>query len=475
MLYFQVKYCGVMFVLLLFELIHVVQNYCTTDHRFLGDDCGDGCVRQEIGIVSCENLQVPNIELNQDFKPSGWTNTELRISHSFIETLPEDSFSNLRNISVLMMEDAGLRSIQPDALIKHRHLKEIYLNGNSMVSIADGTFELRLHLDVVDLSRNRIENISDKAFAHLGLKKLNLSRNALSELGCFLMWFRDEVNIIDVSFNNITVYKDCTPSPYPKDEINYCISENDRLNTELYLRNNKIRSMSPLRRNIVVLDLGNNMLSNPSIELFNHTLCLKRLYLDGNGISTIPNSLFRTLTRLTVLDLSNNYLSSFSYGTFDALTQLQTLDVSRNKLRSLPGAFHSLASLNNLYLQQNDLQDLNLDSQFRGMFSIKAIGLNGNRWNCQKLTIITTELRRRNVSIIRGFHSEDANVFGISCREDSNENSYNSSNIFSIPFLILMIANVLLMSVLVCIVAFRLKFVRSMRYNQVPSIIEERS
>ncbi|XP_066436772.1 extracellular matrix protein 2-like [Eleutherodactylus coqui] len=105
-------------------------------------------------------------------------------------------------------------------------------------------------------------------------------------------------------------------------------------------------------------------------------LGLKTLYLAENEISKLPARAFAGLPNLEWLDLSKNKLddSGLSYDVFKNLTKLKRLNLDGNHLTVLP---QLPASLQELKVNDNKLLELNQHS-FRGLGSLLTLEMEGN-------------------------------------------------------------------------------------------------
>nr|ABB21067.1 variable lymphocyte receptor A [Eptatretus burgeri] len=105
---------------------------------------------------------------------------------------------------------------------------------------------------------------------------------------------------------------------------------------------------------LTFLDLGYNELPTLSAGVFDHLVNLDKLYLNKNQLKSLPPKIFDSLTKLTWLTLSENQLQSLPHGVFDSLTKLTYLSLQNNQLPSVPEeAFDSLEKLKMLQLQEN--------------------------------------------------------------------------------------------------------------------------
>ena len=102
------------------------------------------------------------------------------------------------------------------------------------------------------------------------------------------------------------------------------------------------------------------------------------LVLSDSGIDSLQPWDFRGLSGMRRIDLNGNNLSELPDGVFDELSFLRRLYLNDNNLRELPdGVFDDLTSLNVLDLSGNNLSELP-DSVFRGRNELKDLRLEDN-------------------------------------------------------------------------------------------------
>ena len=107
------------------------------------------------------------------------------------------------------------------------------------------------------------------------------------------------------------------------------------------------------------LFLADNRLTTLPEGVFDILTRLVYLRLDHNRLTALPDGLFDRLTSLQDLSLHVNQLSGLQAGLFDSLRNLTRLELSNNQLRNLPaGLFDSLTRLRDLNLRSNQLSSL---------------------------------------------------------------------------------------------------------------------
>ncbi len=111
--------------------------------------------------------------------------------------------------------------------------------------------------------------------------------------------------------------------------------------------------------NLISLDLSDNKLLYPCMEIFENFYNLKSLNLSSNKLFSIDFNLFYGLKSLTYLSLMNNKMKMIDPRTVAHLTELQELDLSMNELYSLDFTmFQNLRKLKILKLNDNKLSAL---------------------------------------------------------------------------------------------------------------------
>lgn len=123
------------------------------------------------------------------------------------------------------------------------------------------------------------------------------------------------------------------------------------------------------------LDLRRNTITLTS-NMFDCLHDLAILELPSNGITELPEGVFKQLKKLKVLQLWGNRLKTLNPHVFDGLTQLTSLELSNNQLAELPsGVFDSLVALKQLNLNNNKVKTVPVD-----LFSA-TINLQKIRWD----------------------------------------------------------------------------------------------
>jgi len=287
---------------------------------------------------------------------------ELSIEYCKIANLTAGAFRGLRELRNLTMRthntdwSAMTLQIQPDAFSEDLGLLErLDLGVNNIWTLPDGVFCPLHSLESLNLTRNRLRNLTSLRFSvspgqrcGASLKFLDLSNN---------------------SFDNV-----------PAEAFSGLI----RLQ-ELYLQRNGMvvladRALEGLV-SLSILRLNHNKLVNLPPELFSDTKELKELHLQNNSLNVLAPGLFNDLTQLMVLDISRNELTSewINSATFAGLLRLVVLDVSDNHVSKLEASlFRDLYSLQILRLEGNIIDNIP-ENTFASLYNLHTLILSNNK------------------------------------------------------------------------------------------------
>nr|ABB21184.1 variable lymphocyte receptor A [Eptatretus stoutii] len=152
----------------------------------------------------------------------------------------------------------------------------------------------------------------------------------------------DKTKSVDCSSKGLTAI----PSNIPVDTDNLKLDYN-KLSS---LPDTAFHGLSKL----TYLSLDNNQLPAFPVGVFDHLVNLDKLYLTHNKLKSLPPGVFDHLTKLTILGLGENQLQSLPHGVFDKLTELKELSLHSNQLKRVPeGAFDSLVKISEVQLYGN--------------------------------------------------------------------------------------------------------------------------
>lgn len=225
-------------------------------------------------------------------------------------------------------------------------LKRLYLDRNLLQRVPA---DLPASLEELHLDNNRLTVISKAAWAWCpGLLVLSLSNNSLgnnsvpngvlSPLGNLRTLNLDHNMLISVPLGLPLSIK------------------------ELYLKGNVLESFGRGAFNgksgLVVLDLSANRLINKGLDRdsFLNTTFLESINLEGNRLKQVPQHLPLSVK---TLNLEGNFISSIKKSAFRSLKKLEHLGLAWNKIfKVTTGAFRMLPVLHQLDLSHNTLKQV---------------------------------------------------------------------------------------------------------------------
>lgn len=309
--------------------------------------------------------------------------------------------------------------------LRNSTLNVFDLSNNWIFALKSAVFSTLKDTIVIDVSKNKINQINRNAFSGLqgNLRMLNLSSNLLGEIHAHTFAYLTELRVLDLSNNHIGVLGYKAFSGLPKLRTLFLTGNSLRNlgvptslpNLEyLLLADNKLYSLyriDTFGMNSVYVDITDNRLSNledlyvilsnfNNIQILNYGGNFVKWCQVGENV-TIPRNnslkvldlhdsslqmiwmqgmcldLFDHLENLLGLNLSFNALVTLPYGIFSGLRSVVEIDLSFNALTYLqPGILP--ASLKNLYLANNFLASPD-PSAFQ---SLSFLTLAENRFHC---------------------------------------------------------------------------------------------
>lgn len=291
----------------------------------------------------CNTEQVKNI-------------SELIVSHTDLQTLPDIFTLNFENLTHLNLEDNRLSHLP----LKMKNL---------------------MKLQHLNLSHNCLEVLSDEIGNLNALQTLKLQNNNLVELPGSV---RNLMNLqqLSVANNNLRIL--------PND-----IGELVKLE-KLDISGNMLEDLpgSVLQlANLCHFSAASNKLSYLS-ESFTHLNKLRTLNLSENLLYEVPYCLFIGLPNISVLDLSHNFIDSFSEAP-NCASKLRILKLDHNSLLTIPRWIFQDACK---YLLQ---LDISYNTCMNGISNEVFMSAS----NLKRLDISNCRLTTTNVVFLRGLRS----------------------------------------------------------------------
>ena len=222
---------------------------------------------------------------------------------------------------------------------------------NNLNTIEKITFQKLIHLNILDLSNNKIQDLdlSNNKTQNLNhpssftrLTSLNLSNNQISSLKIENFVSLHYMKYLDISSNQIN---------------------------ELGLK-----GLFSGLKGLKFLNLNRNQIEKIDPDTFSSLKYLEDLNLSGNNISQLDKDLFVSLVELTDLDLSFNQLKSLPDNLISRLKNLKLLKINNNKITKLPSNLFSISKMLDIDSSSNQITILPLEK-----FESGNINLSNNK------------------------------------------------------------------------------------------------
>lgn len=282
---------------------------------------------------------------------------ELTLKYCKIRYVPSRVFVTVRNLKTLNIQtrnrdwsSAGLE-FNSDSFKGLNELEELVLTDNNIRSLPADLFCPMHSLKNLNLTRNRIKDISQIGFSTSSLsgssyttKNYDFIENPNLKKSC-----NSGLQILDLSNNNlINIPNNCMSA------LNSLVILHLDNNDIAFLDDNSLNGLNKL----VFLNMSNNQLVALPPELFHSTRELKELYFGNNNLTVLAPGLFEKLKQLEVLDLSHNELPSewVNRDTFVGLVRLIILKLNNNKISKIDKLmFRELYNLQSVNLEHNKI------------------------------------------------------------------------------------------------------------------------
>ncbi|GFS98073.1 chaoptin [Nephila pilipes] len=267
----------------------------------------------------------------------------LQLNDNLIEFIRKSAFLDLDSIMIIRLEGNSIQTIDSEAFQNLPNIQVINLAYNKLSSFNLEAFNQvgRLSTLRIDVNHNNIQNLTgDYTVTHTSsnIKHLNFSHNNISYLDSnYLDPIRLSVTILDLSYNRLV------------NLTTLAFTNMAHLQT-LILSNNIISKIDEDEfkglRSIQVLDLSMNNLNTLPENLFEKQKQLRIFLLHHNEIDELPEDIFKA-TILEQIDLSFNNIEEFPYYSISQIKNtLQFLNLAGNQIEALN--FSSIMSLQNL-------------------------------------------------------------------------------------------------------------------------------
>lgn len=272
----------------------------------------------------------------------------IRLEGNLIKSIDNEAFQNLPNIQIINLAYNKLYSLNLEAFnqvgrlstlridVDHNNIQNLtgnYTAGHSSSNIKNINFShnnisyiesnyfdpVRLSVTNLDLSNNRISNLTSYAFANMAhLQTLNLSFNKIQNIDETDLKGLKSMQILDISNNEVS-----------------------QVEEQVFEDQKKLR----------ILSVAHNELEKLSPGTFSATV-LEQLDLSFNNFNEFPeDALLKIKDSLQLLSLTGNHIKSINFSNLATLTNLRHFSISQNEL-FLPDSseFHLSKLVSNIFM-----------------------------------------------------------------------------------------------------------------------------
>ena len=233
----------------------------------LSQDLTLECVFRESWDYTCVLTDITVLDPDQNIIIGGVhlenrTNDDVRVvmvENSNTPFVIQQIFETFRNIDDLQIYNSNLQSIRIPDIVQ---LSEVFIEGNNISRIENGSFDGQSNLWYLNLRDNNILEVDEDAFIGLeALETLNLIGNHIQSLHPRTLHPLARLNLLDLERNNMTSISDELFTQNP-------------LITTLYLEYNQIEEISPrliaIFNNLNFINLLGNRCINRLFSMFNN-------------------------------------------------------------------------------------------------------------------------------------------------------------------------------------------------------------
>uniref|UniRef100_A0A8C6XXA4 TIR domain-containing protein n=1 Tax=Naja naja TaxID=35670 RepID=A0A8C6XXA4_NAJNA len=314
---------------------------------------------QKLNQLKHLNLCNNNLSLLQPgvgFPPSLYN---LKLCNNSLRKMEGPGPRFLGNVMVLDLSYNKFSDASSFANVSLQRLQRLKLVGNNIdvLQLLDMSNLKPRSLDYSGLHLNKVSQLT-KVCQHLGKSNrpfdLFLQSNNLRNLSYQSFLACPPIQLLDLSRNRLQSV-DCV-----RQMLNG--TAQSRL-SKLLVEHNLLKHLRGCLKTVPFPELTTisfrfNRILSISSSAFHYGLKqLRELRLDNNLLTDIYGDSFSDLSNLQILNLRNNHVSVLFPGTFKSLGKLSILDLGGNNIHRLANmSFEGLKNLSNLYLDNNYLQ-----------------------------------------------------------------------------------------------------------------------
>lgn len=338
---------------------------------------------------------------------------ELNLQNNLLNEFDSDSFKGLPRLTKLLLSTNKITHIPVGLFSPLAALKEIHLDDNHIEVINDDVFKFNAQLDSINFGKNKIKVFSKSIVRHLeNPYQLDLSHNPIEELNLINA---DRLTLLHTKLTTLRITNNVYGVVARHNPITEIVFTDTMNLQKLDLSYNQISNITNITgngANIWYLNLSHNPIGHINVKSFSKLTSLRELYLSE--------------TNIVGLDFGSFPYNGGPYGE----SMLNILDISYNNLKYFDIEILSYqTNLQSLYLDGNQLSELNYLNLKEYFSNLNEIGIANNNWNCTFLKTMVTHLHRKSIEIRVDEVVENSNTIGgIECFDGEAKTTTTLSN-----------------------------------------------
>ncbi|KAJ8718096.1 hypothetical protein PYW07_006026 [Mythimna separata] len=262
--------------------------------------------------------------------------------------IKENTLTGLHNVTKLDLSRQSISGIKDKAFLNMARLTHLNLSSNIIREIENSSF-YNTSITVLDLSHNQVSDLYFLQNCLSNLIELYVSDNDITIVPKNSFDSQTQLKKLDLSMNRIVIIEQYS---LPLNNLQYFNIENNRLSG--VIEKNVFSPAKYLR----FLNLSNFNITKIDDSAFVDLPVLARLNLSNNNIETIEPNNFRGVDNMYSLDLSHNNLTQLTFNKSIWTNNLKALYLNNNKLTNISKLFENTCRLSYLDISNNDIADL---------------------------------------------------------------------------------------------------------------------